>query len=110
MKGILSAVFLLAGCVAGCGSVSTGNKPGQGENSAKPSGTYSITSLYDGDTGSRERAAKWMDTEVKNICASDYTLISEESVPIMNQLGEVTFSRLIWEVKCLPQAERANAQ
>jgi hypothetical protein len=84
------------------------NKPGQGENKAGGSGIYSITSLYDGDTGSRERAANWMDAEARNICASDYTRISEESVPTINRLGEVPFSRLIWQVKCLPQTERAN--
>jgi uncharacterized protein YceK len=106
MRGIHFAVFLLTGCA----SVTDDNKPGQGGNSLRTSGMYSITSLYDGDTGSRERAAKWMDTEAKNICASDYTRISEESVPTMNQLGEVTFSRLIWEVRCLPPPERANAQ
>lgn len=105
MRGILFAVFLLAGCA----SVSTDNKPGQGGSSPGTSGMYSITSLYDGDTESRERAAKWMDAEAKNICASDYTRTSEESVPTMNQLGEVTFSRLIWEVKCLPPPERARA-
>ncbi|SEK81727.1 hypothetical protein SAMN05216387_103104 [Nitrosovibrio tenuis] len=105
MRGILFTAFVLAGCA----SVLVDNKQGQGKDSAAASGTYSITTLYDGDTGSRERAAKWLDTEARNICASDYTLISEETVPIMNYLGEVTDSRLIWKIKCLQQTERANA-
>ena len=108
MKLIHFAVFLLAGCASVMGDKGD-NKPGQGENSAKSPGTYSITSLYDGLTGSRERAASWMDSEARNMCASDYIRISEESVPTINPLGEVTFSRLIWEIKCLPQTQGANA-
>src|SRR5690349_12925996 len=107
MRCVHFAVFLLAGCASVMGDKDD-NKPGQGENKAGGSGIYSITSLYDGDTGSRERAANWMDAEARNICASDYTRISEESVPTINRLGEVPFSRLIWQVKCLPQTERAN--
>ncbi len=111
MRGIHFAVFLLAGCASVMGDKGDNgdNKPGQGENSARGSGTYSITSLYDGDTGSRERAASWMDSEARNICNSDYTRISEESVPTINQLGEVPFSRLVWQIKCAPQTERASA-
>ncbi len=105
MKGILFVVFFLAGCA----SVTGGNKPEQAESVPKVSGTYSITSLYDGDVESKERAAKWMDAKVRNMCASDYTLLSEESVPTMNPLGEVTFSRLIWQIRCVQQTERAKA-
>lgn len=101
MKGIMFAVFFLAGCA----SVTGDNKPGQAENIPKVSGTYSITNLYDGDTESKERAAKWMDSEARNMCASDYTRLSEQSVPTINQIGEVTFSRLIWEIRCMPQTE-----
>ena len=96
MKGILFAVFLLTGCAAVTGD----DRAGQAENAPRASGNYSITSLYDGDTGSKEAAAKWMDTEAKNMCASDYTLITEESVHTMNSLGQVTVSRLIWKIKC----------
>jgi uncharacterized protein YceK len=106
MRCAYFAVFLLAGCASIMGDKGDNNS-GQGENKAGGSGLYSITSLYDGDAGSRERAAKWMDTEARNICASDYTRISEESVPTINRLGEVPFSRLIWQVKCAPQPERA---
>lgn len=107
MKLIHFAVFLLAGCASLMGDKGD-NKPGQGENSAKPPGTYSITSLYDGDADSRERAASWMDSEARNMCDSDYIRISEESVPTITRLGEVAFSRLIWEIKCLPQTQGAN--
>jgi hypothetical protein len=108
MRCIYFAAFLLVGCASGMGDKGD-NKPGQGESSAGGSGMYSITSLYDGDTDSRERASQWMDAEARNICNSDYTRISEESVPTINRLGEVPFSRLIWQIKCLPQTGRANA-
>jgi hypothetical protein len=69
---------------------------------------YSITSLYDGETGSKDRASAAMDVDAINLCRSGYTLLSEESRPIMNGIGEVTSSRLIWEIKCDPKPEAAS--
>ncbi len=69
---------------------------------------YSITSLYDGESGSREQAAKSMDIDARNLCMSGYTLISEEARPIMNTSGGVTSSRLVWEVKCDKKPEATS--
>ncbi|MDE2365345.1 MAG: hypothetical protein KGM95_00250 [Betaproteobacteria bacterium] len=98
------AVFFLTGCASMTGDTGDG-KPKQGESTAQTSGTYSITNLYDGDAESKERAAKWMDAQARNMCASDYIRLSERSVPTMNQIGEVTFSRLTWEIRCMPRTE-----
>lgn len=70
---------------------------------------YSLESVYDGDKPSRVLALEWLDTEAKNLCESGYTLISEESVPVLNHLQEVISSRLIWEIKCdLADEEQAS--
>lgn len=69
---------------------------------------YSLTSLYDGVPGSREQAAKSMDIDARNLCMSGYTLISEESRPIMDVSGRVRSSRLVWEVKCDQKPEAAS--
>jgi hypothetical protein len=41
-----------------------------------------------------------MDLEAQDLCESPYVLISQESVPIMNRLGEAIYSRLIWKIRC----------
>ena len=64
------------------------------------SGVYSITSLYDGSLAAKERLSEWMNIDAQDLCKSEYTLISEESIPIMNRLGEAIFSRLIWKIRC----------
>jgi len=52
-----------------------------------------------------------MDIDASNMCASGrYTLISEESVPTMNRLGEANFSRLIWTIECVQQSEEGTSQ
>lgn len=106
MRAVMFAVFFLAGCAAVTRDNEPGDdRPGQVESTPKVSRTYSITNLYDGDAESKERAAKWMDAEARNMCASDYVRLSEQSVPTMNQIGEVTFSRLTWEIRCMPRTE-----
>ena len=92
MKGVLVVLVLLAGC----GSMG-GYKYVKTEDG---SGIYSITSLYDGRLVSKERLSEWMDIDAQDLCKSEYTLISEESVPVMNRLGEAIFSRLIWKIRC----------
>lgn len=89
----MSAVVLLAGC----GSMTPDYKPVRTEDGSR---LYSITTVYDGGEGARRQAAEWLDIDVRNLCLSEYTLLSEKSVPIMNRLGEVIFSRLVWEVRC----------
>jgi hypothetical protein len=82
--------------------------PGQLQNGPAGSAIYSLTTLHDGEAGSREQAAKRMDIDAKNMCASgSYTRISEESIPIINRLGEATFSRLIWQIECVHPPEQA---
>lgn len=67
---------------------------------------YSIESVYDGDKESRALSLEWLDIEANNICEGGYTLLAEESVPLLNHLQEVISSRLIWEIKCnLPDEE-----
>ena len=95
MKGVLALIVLLAGC-----SSTTADKPGGNGDSP---GVYTITNLYDGSQESKEQLAEWMDTEAKKVCHSPYSLISEESVPTINQLGEATFSRLVWTIRCRGQ-------
>ncbi|SEO83471.1 hypothetical protein SAMN05216316_1222 [Nitrosovibrio sp. Nv6] len=69
------------------------------------SAVYSLTSLYDGSSGARGRAAEWLDINARNLCLSEYTLISEESVPILNRIDEVIHSRLTWEIKCKEETQ-----
>lgn len=94
--------FLLFGCASG-------TPPGQLSNGSAGPTIYSLTSLYDGEPGSRERAAQRMDIDSRNMCASgSYTRISEESIPTINRLGEATFSRLIWRIECVQTSEQAS--
>ena len=95
MKGVLALIVLLVGC-----SSTTAHK--SGGNSDSP-GVYTITNLYDGSQESKERLAGWMDTEAQKVCHSPYSLISEESIPTINQLGGATFSRLVWTIRCRGQ-------
>lgn len=66
---------------------------------------YSLTSLYDGSRGARGRAAEWLDINARNLCLSEYALISEESVPILNRIDEVIHSRLTWEIRCKEETQ-----
>ncbi len=102
MKNALWAIPFLAGC----GSMLANPPPMMAEDGSR---IYSIISLYDGEPGSREQAVKSMDIDATNLCGSGYTLNSEISRPIMNRIGEVTSSRLIWEIKCDPKTETAPA-
>jgi hypothetical protein len=95
VKGVLALIVLLAGC-----SSTTAHKP-EGEEDG--SGIYTITNLYDGSQASKEGLAEWMDTEAQKACHSPYSLISEESIPTINRLGEATFSRLVWKIRCRGQ-------
>ena len=95
MKGVLALIVLLAGCSSTIASKLGGN----GDNP----GVYTITNLYDGSQASKDRLAGWMDTEAQKVCHSPYSLISEESFPIINRLGEATFSRLVWKIRCRGQ-------
>jgi hypothetical protein len=97
MKGALSAIVLLTGCA----STADDYKPVSAQDGSR---VYSITSLYDGGEGARGQAIQWLDINARNLCLSEYTLLSEETVPIMNQLGEVISSRLIWEIECRGQS------
>ena len=97
MKGALSAIVLLTGC----GSIADDYKPVRTQDGSR---VYSITSLYDGGEGARGQAIQWLDINARNLCLSEYTLLSEETVPIMNQLGEVISSRLTWEIECMEQS------
>ena len=98
MKGVLGLIVLLAGC----GSTIAHKPHGEDDDSD----IYTITNLYDGSQASKERLAKWMDTEAQKVCRSPYSLISEESVPITNRLGEATFSRLVWKIRCRGQVSK----
>lgn len=96
MKGVLGLIVLL---LAGCSSTIASKFGGNGDSP----GIYTITNLYDGSQASKDRLAGWMDTEAQKVCHSPYSLISEESVPIINRLGEATFSRLVWKIRCRGQ-------
>lgn len=96
MKGVLALIVLL---LASCGSAIAHKSGGNGDSP----GVYTITNLYDGSQASKERLAGWMDTEAQKVCHSPYSLISEESVPTINRLGEATFSRLVWKIRCRGQ-------
>ena len=101
MKSALLVIALLAGCSL----IPTGTAPATTEDGSP---IYSITSLYDGETGSKDRVSAAMDIDAANLCRSGYTLISEESRPIMNGIGEVISSRLIWEIRCDTKPEAAS--
>ena len=108
MKSTLPVIVL---SLAGCGLMPTDTAPAIAEDGSR---IYSITSLYDGgkghgsagmnlydgETGSRDRASAAMNIDAVNLCGSGYTRLSEESRPIMNGIGEVTSTRLVWEIKC----------
>ena len=100
-KSMKSALLILP-FLAGCASMLADGTP---NTAADGSRIYSITSLYDGESGSREQAIRSMDIDARNLCMTGYTLVSEEARPIMNSVGEVTSSRLIWEIKCDKQPE-----
>ncbi len=102
MKNALWAIPFLAGC----GSILADRTPTVAEDGSR---IYSIISLYDGEAGSREQAVKSMDIDATNLCRSGYALNSEISRPIMNRIGEVTSSRLIWEIRCDPKIDTAPA-
>ena len=97
MKLVFGTVPFVAGCALMADKTPEAAKDG--------SRTYSIVTLYDGDVGSRDRALAALNIDARNLCGADYTLLSEETRPIMNRIGEVTSSRLVWEIRCLPQAE-----
>ncbi|MDQ3185998.1 MAG: hypothetical protein M3Q16_05955, partial [Pseudomonadota bacterium] len=67
----------------------------------------SITSLCGGGLRPREVTIEFMDIEAKNMCNSGYTLMGEKTRPVINRLGEVTVSRLTWEIKCDNKTEAA---
>jgi hypothetical protein len=99
LKLALGAVPFVAGC-----ALMADKTPEAAEDGSR---AYSIVSLYDGEVGSRDRARAALDIDARNLCGADYTLLSEETQPIMNRIGEVTSSRLVWEIRCLPLAESA---
>lgn len=97
---LMKLAFCAISFLAGCGLMPADEAP---EAASDGSRTYSIMSLYDGEVGSKDRAAAGLDIDARNLCGSDYTLLSEEILPIMNRISVVTSSRLIWEIRCLPQ-------
>lgn len=98
---LMKLAFCAISFLAGCGLMPTDEAPEASSDGAR---SYSIMSLYDGEVGSKELAAQGLDIDARNLCRADYMLLSEEIRPIMNRIGEVTSSRLVWEIKCLPQA------
>jgi hypothetical protein len=92
-----NTLLLIISLLAGCGLMPTDTAPATTEDGSR---IYSITSMYDGETGSRDRASAAMIIDAANLCRSGYTRLSEESRPIMNGIGEVTSTRLVWEIKC----------
>jgi hypothetical protein len=98
----MSLIFYVVPFLAACGLLPADKAPQAAEDGSR---TYSIISLYDGEVGSRDRARVALDIDARNLCGADYVLLAEETRPIMNRLGEVTSSRLVWEIRCLPQAE-----
>jgi hypothetical protein len=99
---LVSLIFCVVPFLVACGLLSADKAPEAAEDGSR---TYSLVSLYDGEVGSKDRAAGALDVDARNLCGADYTLLSEETRPIMNRVGEVTSSRLVWEIRCLPQAE-----
>ena len=102
--------FLLlipAGCVAllsGCTAL-TGPKSELAEDGSR---VYSLTSLYQGTGESRREMTEWMDNDARNLCRSDSTLLSEESIPIIDSVGAATSNRLVWKIKCRPTGDEAG--
>lgn len=101
-------LMILAGAsmLVGCASL-TGPKEEIAEDGSR---IYSLTSLYAGAAGSREQVVEWMDIDARNLCRSEYTLLSEESIPIIDPVGAATSSRLVWKIKCRPVAEEPAPQ
>jgi hypothetical protein len=93
----LKIFLFLVPALAGCASTADDHEPVRIEDG---SSVYSLTSLYEGSPESRQRAAEWLDIDAKNLCMSEYTLLSEESIPTFNRIGAVISSRLVWEIKC----------
>lgn len=103
LGSILLAILLFSSCASN-------TPPRQLQNGPGGSPIYSLMTLHDGEAGSREQAAKRMDIDAKNMCVSgSYTRISEESIPIINRLGEATFARLIWQIECVQLPEEGGA-
>lgn len=90
--------------LAGCSGMAAEYKP---KDTGSDSGVYSITTLYGGGLRSREATIEFMDIDARNMCNSEYTIIDEKTLPIMNRLGEVSVSRLTWKIKCNNEAEAA---
>lgn len=97
----MKSAFLATSFLGGCGLIPADKVPEAAEDGSR---TYSMVSLYDGEVGSKDRAAAALDVDARNLCGADYTLLSEETRPIMNRISEVTSSRLVWEIRCAPQA------
>ena len=91
--------------LGGCSSILADRTPTVAEDGSR---IYSITSLYDGESGSREQAIRYMDIDARNFCMTGYTLISEEVRPTMGLTGGVTSSRLVWEIKCDKKPEATS--
>ena len=101
----MKSALLILPFLAGCGSMLADGTPNTADDGSR---IYSITSLYDGESGSREQAIRSMDIDASNLCMTGYTLISEEARPIMGPTGGVTSSRLIWEIKCDKKPEETS--
>lgn len=101
----MKSALLVLPFLAGCGSMLADGTPNTAEDGSR---IYSITSLYDGESGSREQAIRSMDIDASNLCMTGYTLISEKARPIMDSTGGVTSSRLIWEIKCDKKPEETS--
>lgn len=104
IKSMKSALLVLP-FLAGCGSMLADGTPATADDGSR---IYSITSLYDGESGSREQAIRYMDIDARNFCMTGYTLISEEVRPTMGPTGGVTSSRLVWEIKCDKKPEATS--
>lgn len=102
MKTVLLLIFVAcASLLSGCAAL-TSPKPEIAEDGSR---IYSLTSLYQGTGESRQQMVEWMDIDARNLCRSDYTLLSEESVPIIDPVGAATSNRLVWKIKCRPTGE-----
>ena len=88
----LGCAALLSGCAI--------LKTPQPEVAEDGSRIYTLTSLYQGTGESGGQMTEWMDNDARNLCRSDYTLLSEESIPIIDPVGAATSSRLVWKIKC----------
>lgn len=102
----MKSALLVLPLLAGCGSMLADGTPDTTDDGSR---IYSITSLYDGESGSREQTIRSMDIDARNLCMTGYTLISEEARPIMGPTGGVTSSRLIWEIKCDKKPEEKSS-